>query len=94
MAASLSQYSSLPAAGRDAAVWVTSAAFLAVPVGLVGARILRGPLRWQTASAGRPAGRRPPLLTRVLLTLLFPAVAAWAVLATATMLPGAVDGAA
>jgi hypothetical protein len=30
----------------------------------------------------------------VLLTLLYPAAAAWAVLATATVLPGAVDGAA
>jgi hypothetical protein len=93
-AASLSQYSSLPAAGQDAAVWVTSAAFLAVPAGLAAAAMLRGPFRWRTAPAGRPAGRRPPLLTRALLALLYPAVAAWAVLATATVLPGAVDGAA
>jgi hypothetical protein len=93
-AASLSQYSSLPAAGQDAAVWVTSAAFLAIPAGLVAAAMLRGPFRWRTAPAGRPAGRRPPLLTRVLLALLYPAVAVWAVLATATVLPGAVDGAA
>ena len=92
-AASLSQYNSLPAAGQDAAVWVTSAAFLGVPAGLAAAAMLRGPFRWRTAPAGTPAGRRPPLLTRVLLTLLYPAAAAWAVLATATVLPGAVDGA-
>ena len=92
-AASLSWYNSLPAAGRDVAVWATSAAFVAVPAGLVTAAMLRGPLRL-TAPADEPAGRRPPLITRVVLALLFPAVAAWAVAATAIVLPGAVDAAA
>ena len=93
-AATLSQYNSLPAAGRDAAVWVTSAAFLAIPAGLVAAAMLCGPLRWNAPSEARPTGRRPPLLIRVPVALLFPAVAAWAVLATATVLPSVVDAAA
>jgi hypothetical protein len=92
-AVGLSLYDSLPAAGRDAAVWVTSAAFVAVPAGLVAAALLRGPFRL-AAPANEPAGPRPPLLTRVLLALLFPAIAAWAVVATATVLPSSVDAAA